>query len=144
MQFDDGTTSAFVNPLSATRFTDVTFTTMQRVQASLLAIPSRGALQLYGGLGFALHNISNAVTTAPPATAGEAGFIAEVLPDVSSKAFAVVTAGFQWRMGRLALFGNYQYMPAGEDFLLRNAQHGVLGGLRYAVSSAHELVGTER
>lgn len=141
--FKSGTTSAFTNPASLTGFTDVSFRNMQRIQASVFAMPTPGPLQPYLGLGLAIQNVTDAVSTVAPTSVTEAGFITANLPDASAKAFAVITGGFQWQMGRIAWFGQYQYQPGAGDFLLRNAQHTFLGGLRYALSAAHEDVGTD-
>lgn len=143
VDFDPGTNSAV--QVSPTTAADVTFSNMQRIQGGLLAMPLRGALQPYAGIGFAIQNITDAVATLPgTATQNEINVVREALPEVSSKAFAVLTGGFELRTGRLSWFGTYQYMPAGQDFLLINAQHAFLGGLRFALSAASEEIGTEK
>jgi len=58
--------------------------------------------------------------------------------------FFLVMAGLQLRMGRkMALFGQYQFMPSGNNFLLTSEQHSLTFGLRYALTSAHEEVTTK-
>lgn len=115
----------------------VTFKNGRRLQAMLYAIPTDASLQIYLGGGFAIEQI----TDGAPA-AGSALTQAQV-DAVDSKAFAVLGGGFNLRFGRWALFAQYQYMPAASDFILTSEQHAITGGLRYALSSAHEEVTTE-
>jgi hypothetical protein len=146
VSFDNGTTSAIFNPFAATGVSQVTFTSMQRIQASLFALPMPTApIQPYGGLGFALHNVTNAAAVlGGTATQSEFNYANENLPELASKAFAVMTAGLAIRTGRMSWFGTYQYMPAGDNFLLVNAQHSFTGGLRYALSASIEEIGTQK
>jgi hypothetical protein len=46
--------------------------------------------------------------------------------------------------GRLALYGDYRYMPASENFLITGVQHVFTGGLRYAFSASTTEIGTAR
>lgn len=146
VSFDNGTTSGFINPFAATGFSQATFTSMQRIQASLFALPmAQSPIQPYAGLGFALHNVTDAtpVLGGTP-TQSELNFANENLPELASKAFAVLTGGLEIRLGRLSAFGTYQYMPAGDRFLLVNAQHAFTTGLRYALSASIEEIGTQK
>ena len=120
----------------------VTFSNGRRLQAGLYAIPSDKNLQIYLGGGFGINQITNAVASGTFATAAERQAAADVIDAQSTKAFAIISAGAQLRMKRLALFGTYQFMPSSKDFLITTEQHALTFGLRYALTSAHEDVTT--
>lgn len=122
--------------------TSVSFTDGRRIQGALLAVPTDGALQIYAGIGFAIHDIQDPVVVGTSLTPETALDLAE---NNTTKAFALLMAGFQLRMGRnLALFANYQLMPGSEEFLIQSDQHTLMAGLRLVLSSAHEDVTTRR
>ncbi len=72
----------------------------------------------------------------------EAQAAVNAIDDASTKAFAVFSAGAQWRNGRWAFFGQYQYTPPAGDFLITQETHTVMGGIRFALTSAREDVST--
>ena len=118
----------------------VEFTSGQRLQATVYAIPTDGKLQVFLGGGFAIHRITDAAPVAP--------FTSLDLSDVESaatKAFLVLSGGIQARfLKRWALFGQYQFMPASNDFVIRSQQHAFNIGLRYALTHSEEIVSTQR
>jgi hypothetical protein len=118
----------------------VTFGSGRRLQASLFAIPSDNNLQIFLGGGFAIHQITDAAAAGTFTSPLDASTVDNIVQDAASKAFAVLTGGANLRMGRLALFGQYQFMPAGNNFLLTSEQHSLTFGLRYALTSSHEEV----
>lgn len=130
-------TNASAQVTSGTASGTVTFKNGRRLQAMLLAVPTDGGLQIYAGGGFAIEQITDGQPSAGSA------LTQSQVDALDSKAFAVLGAGFQLRFGRWALFAQYQYMPAAADFILASEQHAFTGGLRYALSSAHEEVTTE-
>ncbi len=118
----------------------VTFNSGQRLQATVYAVPTDGKLQVFLGGGFAIHRITDA---APVGT-----FTSLDLSDVESaatKAFLILSGGIQGRfLERWALFGQYQFMPASNDFVIRSQQHSFNVGLRYALTHSEEVVSTQR
>ncbi len=118
----------------------VSFDSGQRIQATVYAVPTDGKLQVFLGGGFAIHRITNA---APVGT-----FTSLDLSDVesaSTKAFLILSGGIQGRfLKRWALFGQYQFMPASNDFVIRSQQHSFNVGLRYALTHSEEIVSTQR
>ena len=119
----------------------VNFGSGQRIQATVYAVPTDGKLQVFLGGGFAIHRITDAAPN-PPFTSGLDLAAAEA---AATKAFLVLSAGIQSRfLNRWALFGQYQFMPASDDFIIRSQQHVVNFGLRYQLTHAEEAVTTER
>ena len=118
----------------------VSYSSGQRVQATVYAVPTDGKLQVFLGGGFAIHLITDAVPV-PPAGAGA---ISDV-EDAASKAFLILSGGIQARFAnRWALFGQYQFMPASDQFLITSQQHAFTVGLRFAVTNSEEIVSTQR
>lgn len=142
--FPSGTNSAVPNTASATGQTPVSFSRGRRVQTSLYAIPSSRALQVYAGFGFAIQHLSDVIPTAAFATQQERRIAEEQIRVWSTKAFAVMSGGFQLRFGRLALYGTYQYQPSGSEFLLATDQHTFSGGIRLALTGATEVISTSQ
>ncbi|MSR06685.1 MAG: hypothetical protein EXR93_06450 [Gemmatimonadetes bacterium] len=110
----------------------------------LYAIPSDSKLQIMLGGGFAIQQISDAAGRGPFLTLAEKTNTDVIVANNDTRAFAVVSAGFQFRKGRWALFANYQFMPSAKNFLLTSEQHALAAGLRFALTTAHEEVTTER
>jgi hypothetical protein len=140
--FGDNATSA-ISDGTATGQT-VSFTSGRRLQAEIYAFPVDGPLQIYAGGGFLINYISNAQPVGTFATAQAEQAVLEAIDEVSTKAFFSITGGAQWRMGRWALFGTYQFIPEGRDFLISSTQHAITGGLRYALAAANQDVTTNR
>lgn len=128
--------SATVTDTSGTR--NLKFSRGRRLQAGLYAIPTNSTLQIYVGAGFAIEQITDATQKGTkPLTATQQA----TLDQEATKAFPVISGGFQLRMGRRwALFGTYQYMPRNGQFLITSDSHAITGGLRYALGSSHEDV----
>ncbi|MEE8250695.1 MAG: hypothetical protein V3R24_03060, partial [Gemmatimonadales bacterium] len=99
---------------------------------------------IYLGGGFAINQISDINTTSPTLGAAEFNSITAIVDDLDTKAFAVFSSGLQLRLGRLGIYGEYRFLPKSDDFLLNTLQHSVLGGLRFALTHAHESIETER
>lgn len=113
------------------------------LQAGIYIIPSDGKLQFLTGGGFAVDQITDAVpVVSATATQQEQTAALLAVDDATTKAFLWVSAGFQLRAGRWALFGTYQFMPAAKDFAIDTGRHTLNAGLRFALTSAHEDVST--
>ena len=119
----------------------VNFRSAQRLQATVYAVPTDGKIQVFLGGGFAIHRITDAQPTGLVISALDRAAV----ENAATKAFLVLSAGVQSRfLNRWALFGQYQFMPASDDFLIRSQQHGFNFGLRYQLTHAEEVVTAER
>jgi len=144
VMFPDSSTSQIADPIVPSGLRQVNFTSGRRIQAMLYAIPSDGVLQVMLGGGFAIQQISNATPAGPFLTLAELTNANVIVANQDTRAFFVVSGGFQLRKGRWALFANYQFMPPAKNFLISSGQHAMMAGLRFALTTAHEDVTTER
>lgn len=142
--FKDATTAAIVDPSTPSQTRDVQFTSGRRIQALLFVFPTNGYIQPYLGGGFGIHQLTNATPVGTFNTLTEQENALRVVDEASTKAFPIFAGGFQLRFGRLALFGQGQYMPMGRDYLISSGQYVASAGLRYAVTSSREEVTTRR
>jgi len=118
----------------------VNFDSGQRLQATVYAVPTDGKLQVFLGGGFAIHRITNAEPVGQFTSADQID-----VENAATKAFLVLSGGIQARfLERWALFGQYQFMPASNDFVIRSQQHSFNVGLRYALTHSEEIVSTQR
>ena len=122
----------------------VNFSGLRRIQATIFAVPTDKKLQIMLGGGFAIHQITDAVPVGPFATTQELANATNAVAEVDTKAFMVLAGAVQYRMNRWAAFAMYNYMPSSKDFLITSNQHALSLGARYALTSAHEEVTTER
>ncbi len=141
--FADGTSSAVLNSASPQGFNVVQFDNAQRLQASLYALPMQGQFQLLLGGGLAIHKISDAQPI-DAQTVLELENALRAIAEFDTKAFAIVSGGAQWSIGRWAIFGNYQFMPGSDSFLITSDQHAITGGLRFSLTGASQEVGTRK
>jgi len=117
-----------------------TFNRGQRFQATVYAVPNDNKLQVMLGGGFAISRITTQLTGLRTSILDR-----RQLDDAATKAFLILSGGWQYRAGlRWAIFGQYQYMPRNNDYVIRSAQHTFNLGLRYAVTHSEEVVTTER
>ncbi len=142
--FETGSTSAVPNASSVTGLTTVDFTRGRMLSANIYAVPTDAFIQPYAGIGFAINQVTNAVPQGPFATTAEQNAALSAVQEQGTKAFVVLSVGLQWHVSRWALFGQYQYMPSGGDFLITGVSHSFLGGLRYALTGASEQITTQR
>ena len=105
----------------------VNFSSGRRLQADIFVFPMDGALQIYVGGGFMINYISDAAPAETFATPQGLQAALQNIDDVSTKAFFTVTGGAQWRLGRWAMFGSYQFTPSERDFLISTTQHAITG-----------------
>jgi opacity protein-like surface antigen len=143
--FNDTTNSAILDPASASGFQTLSFSRGRRIQAHLYVVPLDGWIQPYLGGGFAINQITNAApqNVAAITTNAELESVLQAIDQTSTKAFPVFSGGLQLRFGSLALFGQYQFMPTGRNYLIDSAQHVFSVGFRYAVTGSREDVTTQ-
>ncbi len=139
-----GETINVANSQSPTGVTEISFDRGNRIEFLLYAIPSSSRLQIYAGGGFAINQVRGANPTSTTLGSAELNSITSIIDDLDTKAFAVVSGGLQLRLGRLGLYGEYRFLPASDNFLLNTNQHSFLGGLRFALTHAHESIETDR
>ena len=142
--FSDTTTSAIIDPTNPNATQTLAFDRGRRIQAHLYIVPVNGWIQPYLGGGFAINQITNAAPQNPAAitTSAQMEAVLQTISQTTTKAFPVFSGGLQLRFGSLALFGQYQYMPTGRDYLIDSSQHVFSVGLRYAVTGSREEVTT--
>ena len=115
----------------------LTFGSGQLIQATIYAVPTDGRLQVILGLGFAIHRI----TDAEPANRPDR----PAVENAATQSFLLFSSGLQYRvLGRSMLFAQAQYIFPRDEFIIASQQIAFSIGLRYAVTHAKELVGTER
>jgi hypothetical protein len=137
------TTTAQLDNFTNFKYTSATvpiaFDGMGRIQIAVLVLPWSGKLQPYLGGGFVIETLANAGlpvgTTLVPAVET---IVTRDLPGMSSGGFALLMGGVQLRMGKAALFGQFQVSPQGHGFLLTGSAVSLEFGLRYAMSSSRE------
>ena len=113
----------------------------QRFEAIVYAVPNDNKFQVMLGGGFAISRITDAQLTGVLTSTLDG----RELDDAATKAFLVLSGGWQYRAGaRWAIFGQYQYMPGNNNYVIRSSQHSFNLGLRYAVTHSEEVVTTER
>jgi hypothetical protein len=122
----------------------VSFESGRRLLAEMYAFPMTGPLQIYAGGGFLINYVSDANPVGTFASPQQEQAVIQAIDEVSTKAFFTVTGGAQWRVGRWAVFGTYQFVPEGRDFLISSTQHSITGGLRYALAASNQDVTTNR
>lgn len=142
--FKDTTNSTIVDPSSPTGVRSVLWDRGRRIQAMLLIFPTDGYIQPYLGGGFGIHQLVDAFPGGTFNTTVEEEVTLRVVDETSTKAFPILAGGLQMRFGRLALFGQAQYMPMGRNFLITSAQYVGSVGFRYAVSASREDVTARR
>ncbi len=86
--------------------------------------------------------MSNAAVNSTTPTTSQTTFVQQN----SSGGFALAMIGVQFRVGKLAVFGQAQFSPQGRDFMLLNGSSSFEAGVRYAFLSSRETgdVATER
>lgn len=140
--FGSNEPSRFLDSTSANQERAVSFDRMRRYGFNLTGYPIRGHVEPYLGVGFGLLQVENAqldgeVFGSPEAAARSA----QAAHDLSASAFMSFLAGLQFRVGRVAAFGQYQLTssPAAGN-LIRGSGHSFMGGLRFSLGSAKEQI----
>lgn len=141
--FKDSTSSAVLDASSSTGIRTVQFNTGRRIQAHLYVIPMDTFLQIYLGGGFGINQVVDAAPEGVFSTPQQFENVLRIIDETSTKAFPTFSGGAQLRLSRLALFGHYQFMPTGRNYLITSAQHVFAIGFRWALTGAREEVTTQ-
>lgn len=145
VMFPDSSVSLVADPIVPSGLRPVDFTRGRRIQALVYAIPTDAVIQPMLGGGFAIQQITDATPRGPFATLAEQTNAETLVANQDTRAFAIMSLGFQMRvMRRWAIYANYQFVPGGKDFLLTGEQHSLTAGIRYALTTSHEDVTTQR
>jgi hypothetical protein len=136
-----GESASFVDEGSGGINRSVTFDRLRRYGFNMTGYPVRGKLEPYLGLGFGLLQVINpqlgGVFTSPT----QAAESADEADQKSATGFMSFLAGVQFRVGRMAAFGQYQISTSpSEGNLLRGPGHLIMGGLRFSLGSSKENV----
>ena len=131
--------SAFLDKSDNFNQRSVTFDRIRRYAFTMTGYPVRGALEPYIGLGFGVNQVINPQVVGVFNSNEAAAASAANAREVSAAGFASLLAGVQFRVGRLAAFGQYviNSAPAANN-LLRGPMHMLSGGLRFSLGSARE------
>jgi opacity protein-like surface antigen len=141
----DDALSTISDPTSGTGTRTVQFDVGRYIQADLLAMPLKGTFQVTAGVGFTIHNISDASVQGSFATPEDLAYSQSLVDDASTRAFFNIMGGVQMMLGRrAAVYISYEFVPSTTDFLLSGEQHTFGGGLRYSFGGRREEVTTNR
>lgn len=137
--FGSNEPSAFLDPNSGNQVQPVTFDRIRRYGFNLTGYPVRGSLEPYLGLGFGFLQVLNPEVTGTFTSQEQAAISTAEAQDRSATGFMSFLAGVQFRVGRVAAFGQYQInsAPSG-GMLLRGTGHSIMGGVRLSLGSAKE------
>jgi hypothetical protein len=123
----------------------VDFSRAQRISATVNAMPGSGALRPFIGLGFAIQHVTNSAPQGPFATPQAQTSANLQVEELATKAFLILGGGIQWRLvDKWVIFGQYQFQPSTNDFLITSGQHVIQGGLRFALTGSKEEVDSTR
>ena len=113
------------NDQSPSGSTPVFWTRGTRLQALFYATFQRGNLEFYGGPGLSYNKITDGAplqSIASTISSQELAGAQEAFDAADPKLSAVFGAGMQWKRNRLAVFGEYRLVPAGQSFLKEGTQ----------------------
>ena len=137
--FGDSETSAFLDQGSGGIVRPVTFDRLRRYQFNLTGYPVRGSLEPYLGVGFGLTQVINPQVGGVFTSPTEAANSDADADERSASGFVSFLAGVQFRVGRMAAFGQYQInSSASPGNLLKGPGHSLMGGLRFSLGSSRE------
>ena len=139
--FGSGEPTAFLDPQSGNDERQVTFDRLRRYGFNLTGYPVRGMLEPYLGVGFGMLQVLNPKVEGTFTSPEQAALSEIEAQDRSASGYVSFLAGVQFRVGRIAAFGQYQInsSPAAGN-LLRGTGHSVMGGLRFSLGSAKENI----
>ncbi|MDH4044857.1 MAG: porin family protein [Gemmatimonadota bacterium] len=141
----DSALSVISDPTSGTGVRSVQFDNGRYIQADLIAMPLKGAMQLMIGAGFTIHNISDASVQGTFATPEDQAYSQALVKDAATRAFFNIMGGLQFLLGpRAAVYVSYEFISSTENFLLSAEQHTFGGGIRYSFGGRKEEVTTSR
>jgi len=106
--FGNNEPSRFLDPSDDFNARPVNFDRIRRYAATLTGYPVRGKLEPYIGLGFGFTQVVSPQVEGVFASQDAAATSEFFAKEVSADGFASLMAGVQFRVGRLAAFGQYQ------------------------------------
>lgn len=137
--FGSNEPSYFLDPTSDNQIRPVTFDRIRRYGFNLTGYPLRGMLEPYIGLGFGFLQVQHPELGGTFTSTSQAALSAQEAYDRTTTAFMSALAGVQFRVGRLAAFGQYQLSSApAPGNLIRGTGHSLMAGLRFSLGSAKE------
>lgn len=132
-------TSSYSDPAVVGGRRTVIFNDLRKFSFTLLAFPFKGNIQPYVGVGFGILQTVNEYPSGPFNSPAEADQAKETADDLGTHTFPNFTAGAQFRVGKLLLFGQYELAgSAPSDHLIVGATHTFNAGLRIKIGSARE------
>jgi len=132
-------TSSYSDPAVVGGRRTVTFNDARKFSFTLLAFPFNGSIQPYIGVGFGVMQTVNEYPSGPFNSPAEADQAEETANDLGTHTFPNFTAGAQFRLGKLLLFGQYELAGSPQsDHLLVGATHTFNAGLRIKIGSSRE------
>jgi hypothetical protein len=139
--FGSNEPSSFLDPNTGNQVRPVTFDRIRRYGFNLTGYPVRGMLEPYLGMGFGFLQVESPELGGTFTSPEQAARSAQEANDRTATGFVSFLAGVQFRVGRIAAFGQYQLSssPAAGN-LLRGPGHSLMGGLRFSLGSAREEV----
>lgn len=141
--YGNGSTATITNSQSTTGLTTVGYSNGRRLQMILYGIPNDNTLQLYGGAGLGISQISNAQPSGTLSSDEFSGALTRI-DELDTRAFLIFVVGAQLRMGKMLLFGEYKLFPATDRFLIPSDQHQISAGIRYSLTHANEEIKVDR
>jgi hypothetical protein len=129
--FTSDATAGVTDFTTGTGYT-VAFSKVRRIFAGLIAYPLPGHLEPIFGGGIGLNTVVD-----PRANSAAGQFAAD---EASNWANFWLLGGIQINVGNLAVYGQYVLGTSASNKLLRNEQHSIQGGVRYALGKAREDV----
>ena len=137
--FGSSDSSAFVDEGSGGIARPVSFDRLRRYSFNLTGYPVRGKLEPYLGVGFGLLQVINPQLGGVFTSPGQAAESADEANQKAATGFMSFLAGVQFRVGRMAAFGQYQISSSpSAGNLLRGSGHLIMGGLRFSLGSSKE------
>jgi len=137
--FGSGEASSFLDPSDAYNLRAVTFDRIRHYGFTMTGYPTRGTLEPYLGIGFGITQVISPQVQGV-FTSNDAAALSDLYAkDVSATGSASFMAGVQFKLGRIAAFGQWQMNTAPAPYnLLRGPVHMLTGGLRFSLGSSRE------
>ena len=137
--FGSNEPSRFLDPSDDFNVRPVNFDRIRRYAFTLTGYPVRGKLEPYMGLGFGFTQVVSPQVEGVFASQDAAATSEFFAKEVSADGFASLMAGVQFRVGRLAAFGQYQInTPPAQEHILRGPLHMLSAGLRFSLGSSKQ------
>jgi hypothetical protein len=137
--FGNDEPTRFLDPSDDFNVRAVSFDRIRRYGFTLTGYPVRGSLEPYIGLGFGLTQVVSPQVEGVFASQDAAATSEAFAKEVSANGFASLMAGVQFRLGRLAAFGQWQMStPPAQEHLLRGPLHLLTAGLRFSLGNAKQ------